>query len=154
MDIYDPIALALGLTQTLDISQYHTLEEDCQIIPFDTKPVKPIEWTDEMRKECGDRQRISLENGTHGFITKRHIIAEAASKKAPEHNRSPLMREVAKHNAIHRNKTDKMKNAAKNRMLHNNPNNIKVTCPHCNKQGSKPIMSRYHFDNCKFKQHS
>jgi group I intron endonuclease len=25
----------------------------------------------------------------------------------------------------------------------------KVTCPHCGKIGGKPIMNRYHFDNCK-----
>lgn len=25
----------------------------------------------------------------------------------------------------------------------------KVTCPHCNKTGGKPVMTRYHFDNCK-----
>jgi len=24
-----------------------------------------------------------------------------------------------------------------------------VTCPHCNKSGGKPVMNRYHFDNCK-----
>lgn len=33
----------------------------------------------------------------------------------------------------------------------NNPNNVKLTCPHCNKMGSKPGMLRYHFDKCKFK---
>lgn len=27
----------------------------------------------------------------------------------------------------------------------------KVTCPHCNKTGSKIGMARYHFDNCKLK---
>jgi hypothetical protein len=26
-----------------------------------------------------------------------------------------------------------------------------VTCPHCKKSGGKPVMVRYHFDNCKFK---
>lgn len=25
----------------------------------------------------------------------------------------------------------------------------KVTCPHCNKTGDKPVMTRYHFDKCK-----
>lgn len=29
-----------------------------------------------------------------------------------------------------------------------------VICPHCNKIGGKPVMIRYHFDNCKIKQHS
>ena len=24
-----------------------------------------------------------------------------------------------------------------------------VTCPHCNKTGGKPVMTRYHFDKCK-----
>lgn len=27
----------------------------------------------------------------------------------------------------------------------------KVTCPHCNKEGGKPAMMRFHFDNCKEK---
>jgi len=28
-----------------------------------------------------------------------------------------------------------------------------VTCPHCGKQGGKPPMMRFHFDNCKQKNH-
>jgi hypothetical protein len=24
-----------------------------------------------------------------------------------------------------------------------------VTCPHCNKEGGKPVMKRYHFEKCK-----
>lgn len=34
----------------------------------------------------------------------------------------------------------------------NAPKGIKkevVTCPHCNKSGGKPVMTRYHFENCK-----
>ena len=27
----------------------------------------------------------------------------------------------------------------------------KVKCPHCNKEGGAPLMTRYHFDNCKRK---
>lgn len=27
----------------------------------------------------------------------------------------------------------------------------KVTCPHCGKSGGKPVMKRFHFDNCKHK---
>lgn len=27
----------------------------------------------------------------------------------------------------------------------------KIECPHCGKQGGKPIMNRWHFDNCKHK---
>jgi len=37
--------------------------------------------------------------------------------------------------------------------LKNNPNNKKpkqiIVCPHCNKEGGKPVMIRFHFDNCK-----
>lgn len=33
----------------------------------------------------------------------------------------------------------------------NNPAKEIVTCPHCNKSGSKPNMIRWHFDKCKFK---
>ena len=28
---------------------------------------------------------------------------------------------------------------------------IKVTCPHCNKEGGQSLMTRYHFNNCKLK---
>ena len=28
----------------------------------------------------------------------------------------------------------------------------KVVCPHCNKEGGEAAMTRYHFDNCKFKK--
>ncbi len=31
----------------------------------------------------------------------------------------------------------------------NHPSKTKVTCPHCNKTGDKPNMSKYHFDKCK-----
>ena len=30
----------------------------------------------------------------------------------------------------------------------NNPNKIKVICPQCGKEGSKPAMKRFHFDKC------
>lgn len=30
-------------------------------------------------------------------------------------------------------------------------NTIKHTCPYCNKMGKGPMMKRWHFDNCKFK---
>lgn len=34
----------------------------------------------------------------------------------------------------------------------NNPRKYKiVTCPHCGKSGGTPGLTRYHFDNCKFK---
>lgn len=32
---------------------------------------------------------------------------------------------------------------------HKNIPKPKVTCPHCQKQGGKPVMIRHHFDNCK-----
>jgi hypothetical protein len=28
---------------------------------------------------------------------------------------------------------------------------IEYTCPHCGKQGNGPVMTRWHFDNCKLK---
>jgi len=28
----------------------------------------------------------------------------------------------------------------------------KVICPHCDKEGGKPVMMRYHFDKCKYKK--
>jgi len=30
---------------------------------------------------------------------------------------------------------------------------LKVTCPHCNKQGGTGVMNRWHFDNCKHKRY-
>ena len=27
----------------------------------------------------------------------------------------------------------------------------KISCPHCNKEGGKNIMGRWHFNNCRFK---
>lgn len=30
---------------------------------------------------------------------------------------------------------------------------LRVVCPHCNKVGGKPVMSRYHFDLCKLAPH-
>ena len=28
----------------------------------------------------------------------------------------------------------------------------RITCPHCEKIGGKPVMMRHHFENCKFKK--
>ena len=93
-----------------------------------------VDWSEENKEKVRTATNARIKNKTHGFITKRHIIAKAASKKAPEHNRTPLMREVAR-----------------NKMLQNNPNKIIVVCPHCKKEGPKPVMHRDHFDKCKFK---
>jgi hypothetical protein len=39
---------------------------------------------------------------------------------------------------------------ASNKFTH--PNKQKVTCPHCNMEGQKITMMRWHFNNCKHKK--
>ena len=39
---------------------------------------------------------------------------------------------------------------AKRKITQSNIPKVKAICPHCNKEGGKPVMTRHHFDNCKF----
>lgn len=65
-----------------------------------------------------------VEAGTHNFLG--GSIQRATSKKL-------RLKEVAE---------------GTHHFITNHPSKTKITCPHCNKTGDKPNMSKYHFNKC------
>lgn len=146
MDIYDPIAKALNLTPIGDISLDEI--ESWQISPFERKHI-PINWTDDMRKECGDRQRSLISSNNHYFCgnTERNL-EKLADGTHPfldidaqrERGRRPRKRSPK----IYASESNK-KRMAEGKHIQVST----VTCPHCGKEGNYMIMKRWHFDKCK-----
>lgn len=143
MNIYDPIANALGIEPRVDIKDYPSL------LPEDYNNERlpcPVIWTEDMRKECGIRQKKLIaegkhyfsknternnemvRNGTHPFLDK-----EAQSKRGSIGGKkgSP--------------KASNLKRMAEGKHIQNSI----VTCPHCGKEGNYMVMKRWHFDKCK-----
>ena len=54
---------------------------------------------------------------------------------------------------VKRHAMAKLKEKKHNFQLFPNPNSVIITCPHCNKSGSKPGMRRWHFNKCRFNLH-
>ena len=126
-----------------------------------------------LRKQACSEQ---LEKNEHNFqredvrakvaeISKERFTNDNPSKK--EENKKKIkerckdLAKQGKHNFQDPILRLKMNALAKERFLLNNPmkdENVsslfkkpkeKVACPHCCKIGGKPVMMRYHFDNCK-----
>lgn len=83
-----------------------------------------------------NKQLKRLEDGTHNFLNpelrKKQKIA--IQKLLKENN--PVYSQISK---------------GKNKFVSDIPTKIKLLCPHCNKEGPKPQMIQWHFDNCKEK---
>ena len=91
----------------------------------------------EVQKEIYEKHHKSkFEDGSHIFldakVRKQNIKKQIANGKHPTQN-----------SALQASKSKKA--------WENMP---KVICPHCGKEGAKPVISRFHFDNCKSLQHS
>lgn len=142
MNIYDPIAIALGLPQTIDISEY----PDYDSIPKTDITIRPIKWSDDMRKECGDRQRQLLSTGDHYFSknTERNI-AKVTNGTHPFLDREAQSRRGAKGGRKSSSSASNLKRMSEGKHVQVST----VTCPHCGKSGNYMIMKRWHFDNCK-----
>ena len=111
----------------------------------------------------GETQKRLCREGKNPFgdpeFSGKHSRARVA---AGTHNllgrNNPMHQKVADgtHNwqdpEYHIQRTKKLKEEGRLPFLVNNPNNIKLTCPHCNKTGSKPGMVKSHFDKCKHKK--
>ena len=97
--------------------------------------------------------------GTHNLLGKNnHVhqkVADGTHNWLGDKNPSRKRAQAGIHHfqdpAFQKARVQKMKESGTLTFANNNPNNVKLTCPHCNKTGSKPGMLRYHFDNCKFK---
>jgi len=85
---------------------------------------KPRNYTDKIK------QKIS---NTH----KGKIVSEETRLKISNANKGRLMSKEWKNNISKALKGKKWE---------------VVICPYCNKSGGKPLMTRYHFNNCKFKE--
>ena len=84
-------------------------------------------------------QKARVEAGTHNMLG----ASNPVHQKVADGTHNWQDREAAKA------RSQKLKAEGRHPLLVNNPNNVKLTCPHCNKTGSKPGMLRYHFQNCK-----
>ena len=99
-----------------------------------------ISWTDERKSNFSN-----LVSGDNHWTKKCDMSIH--SSKMREHLTTEMMRENGLKSTFVTN--NPMKNpeiAAK----YKKPKE-KVVCPHCGKIGGKPVMYRYHFDNCKNK---
>ncbi len=93
-----------------------------------------VVWTEEMREESS-KKRKGIYNGTEE--SKKKISETLTGRKDSD-------------------ETKKKKSESRRQYFANNPNTSVgpqkiVVCPHCSKSGGTSNMSRYHFDNCKFK---
>jgi len=94
-----------------------------------------------------------LENGTHLFLDSefqrsmvRRQIADGKSALVG----GKLQRELVASGKHHLLSGDIQRRSAKQRMDEGTDQCVvKTTCPHCGKEGTKLILARWHFDNCK-----
>jgi hypothetical protein len=103
-------------------------------------------FSSELSKEVQARR---LQEGTHNFQGKQGSLnAVQRNKKLVELGKHPWAGEKgSEHNS--KVAKERVKSGTHNFQLQTNPNLTIVTCPHCNKTGSRPAMLRWHFDNCK-----
>lgn len=88
--------------------------------------------------------------------TKQKISSTKKGVKMSEEAKASMNEKRRNHESwleSHRNK--KMSDEAKAKISAANNGRVfsERTCPHCKKSGAGPNMTRYHFDNCKFKNH-
>lgn len=104
-------------------------------------------------------QMARVAAGTHNLLGERnHVhkkVADGTHNWLGDRNPSRQRAQAGIHHFqdsdFQKSRVQKMKENGTLGFANNNPNNVKLTCPHCNKTGSKPGMLRYHFDNCKHK---
>ena len=105
-------------------------------------------FSSDLSKEVQARR---LREGTHNFQGKQGSLnAIQRNKKLVESGKHPWAGEKgSEHNS--KVAKERVKNGSHNFQLQPNPNLTMVTCPHCEKLGSRPAMLRWHFENCKLK---
>ena len=149
MNIYDPMAMAWGIEPRIDIKEYPKTEDLLEENPPHTLATCPVKWTDDMRKECGDRQRIRLQSGNHYFCNNTEHNNNKIKDGTHTFVNSEAQRERAKRP---RKRSPKIYVAEANRERMSKGQHIQVStviCPHCGKEGNYMVMKRWHFDKCK-----
>lgn len=101
-------------------------------------------WADPVKREKLIASRTGRKNSNETI----QRMQEAARKRHQQNPISKESRDSMKEKLTGRKLTNQHRSRIKlnaNRMPKES-----VVCPHCKKSGGKPVMSRYHFDNCKF----
>ena len=97
------------------------------------------------------------ESGKMDWLEKRNGIITGMTNKKHSESTKKLMSEKAKGKAKseeHKQNMKKPKSEEHKQKMSEAQKGVakpKVVCPHCGKEGGKPIMKRYHFENCKNK---
>ena len=88
-------------------------------------------------------------NGTHNFIGGK--IQREAQRKRVEAGTHHLLGGEIQRRVVAEGRHHLSGGNLHRRLVQEgrHPNQVKLTCPHCGKIGSKPGMKRWHFDNCK-----
>lgn len=89
--------------------------------------------------------RRKIKEGSHHFQDHRNPVYKMVKDKTHPWLKENGGSQKAREKAIKRIKD------GSHHFITGNPNNIIITCPHCNKSGSKPGMMSWHFDKCKKK---
>ena len=97
-------------------------------------------WTDERRELVSNRRRNSITS--EGTKLKQSKV-KLGKINTIEHNKNISLAKIG----ILRDQETKLKISETQKGI-SKPHK-KSICPHCNKEGSKNLLTRYHFDNCK-----
>lgn len=145
MNIYDPIAIALGIEPSIDISEYVFPKASDEPLPC------PVKWTEDMRIECGNRQKELIREGKHYFSNNNLRNLEQLEKGIHPFSDPEAQRNRAKR-PRKRSPKEYVSEANKDRMARGEHIQVStITCPHCGKTGNYMVMKRWHFDKCKFR---
>jgi hypothetical protein len=128
---------------------------------FPNDPKKARLWEHSFLKKIKAPERNDFLNKSYGLSIP--PIYGPKSETTKQKMRKPKTEKHRKNISLGRQNSQYTYNNEKERArklvslgLHNfqsqtNPNETILTCPHCNKKGSKPGMLRWHFDKCKLK---
>ena len=90
------------------------------------------------------KQKIAISVAAHArtYAARQKVSAVHRGAKRSDETRARISQALA-------GKPKSAEHAAKSAAAQRGKAQPVVVCPHCGKQGGKPIMARYHFDNCK-----
>jgi group I intron endonuclease len=87
--------------------------------------------------------------GNHSEETKAKIRATLKGRIRPEETKAKMSASLRGKKAWNKGKTNSDETKAKISATLKGKSQPQVQCPSCQKIGGRPIMHRYHFDNCK-----
>lgn len=117
---------------------------------------------EEQSRLASELVRKSVAEGTHNFLGG-EVSRRSNAKRITNGTHNLLGKNNPTHerviNGTHnfqdrewaRERTRKRIESGNHNFFSDHPTKQKVSCPHCNKVGSRPQMLQWHFDNCKSK---